>query len=150
MVTSNPSNLYSPNLTYLIQATFNMHKSCIVYRTSPIQQKKGISLFYSLLQQKRVFTKYSSHLLWEKDLQCSFTDNTWHTACKANQLLNAPPYGNYRSKLPCIGILHLWYYPNLIPKPQTHVGDFVMQKGTCYISYGVAPNLPPIGLIFSI
>lgn len=53
--------------------------------TSPVHQKKGISLFYNLLQQNQTFTKSSSHLIWEQDLQHSFTLDQWHVSCKANQ-----------------------------------------------------------------
>ena len=62
-----------------------VNASAWTYFSSPIRQNKGISLFYQLMQQKRVFNKSASHLLWEKDLKCSFTNDQWRLACKANQ-----------------------------------------------------------------
>ena len=86
-----------------------IHSLAWAFLTSPVQQKKGISLFYNLLQQKRIFTKSSSHLLWERDLQCSFTDDQWHMACKANQSAsNCTSLWEFSTKIPCVGILHQW------------------------------------------
>ena len=43
---------------------------------------KGISLFYSLLQNKQVFTKTSTMQAWERDFKMIYTDKQWLMAFK--------------------------------------------------------------------
>lgn len=56
-----------------------------VFLSSGNPQRKGITMFYNLFQQKQAFVKSSSHRQWEVDLQQSFTSTQWQTACKLTQ-----------------------------------------------------------------
>lgn len=100
------------------------HKAWAYWNDKSIP-RKGISLFYTLIQQKESYIKLPAHQKWESELSMSFSEKQWLEAIKSNNsFTRSTAYWETTQKL-----LLRWYYTPYLTAKFSNIGSNECWRG---------------------